>query len=393
MRNQKHIIDLLKHFVEIGPPGCALTISHKGKVVFEHYEGLADRENGIPITPNTVYRMYSCTKPLTVAAAMILYERGKFLLSDPVEKYLPCFADAKYYRYNGASTTEVVPCKNPITIRSLMNMTCGIPYGGNNNRTEQDIAAIGAFGPASPKTLQDFVKELSQVPLMFEPGTHYVYGYGCDILGAVIEAVSNKSLGEFMKDEIFAPLGMNHTGFFLNEEMRKNLAALYVVQDDGTLVADSSRDGAFEESSLFESGGAGLLSTIGDMTRFSQTMAMGGELEGVRILAPHTINLIRQDHLQGMARTDFDEVTRRVWPNMLGYSFGLACRTLVDPAAAGSCSMHEFAWSGAAGTWCLIDPDRQISAEYAHQLFPSSRNMQDYCHPRLRNAIYGAIID
>ena len=394
MRNQQALIDLMKHFVEdLGVPGCGLSVSQHGEVLFKHFEGLADKENNVPFAADTVFRAYSCSKPITVAAAMILLERGKLLLTDPVEKYLPYFKDMKYYDYNGACSTHVVPCKNKMTVRDLMTMTNGLPYGGKNNLTEQDVMDLGAVTPNHPMALQEFCEQLAKVPLCLDPGTRWMYGYGCDVMGAVIEVASGKPLGQFMHDEIFAPLGMNTTGFFFSEAIkREKMAAIYIRQDDGNLVRDYEHDGKYEPEALFESGGGGLLSTLDDMTKFSQMMANGGELNGVKILSRKAIDLIRADHLTPAQRADYDKVSQTVWPNMLGYSFGLSCRTMVDRATGGILSsLGEFAWSGAAGTWALIDPETGISAEYAHQIMPSERNLQDYCHPRLRNTIYGAL--
>jgi len=393
MRNEKILIDLLQHFVnEKGVPGCGVSISQHGEELFRHFEGVADKENAVPFSSDTIYRAYSCTKPITVAAALILLERGKLLLTDPVEKYLPCFKDLKYYDYNGACTTRIVPCRNVLRVRNLMNMTSGIAYGGMNNLTEQGVAAIEAVIPATPKSLLDFMEDLAKVPLCFDPGTHWMYGYGCDVLGAVIEVAAGKPFGQFLKDEIFDPLGMKNTAFFLNEETRSKLAALYLRSEDGSIVRSTDPEIKYEASSLFESGGGGLLTNIDDMRRFSSMMAMGGELNGVKILSRKSIDLMRADHLTPAQRADYDKVSEMVWPNMLGYSFGLCCRTMVDRATGGILSsLGEFAWSGAAGTWALIDPELEISAEYVHQIMPSDLNMQDYCHPRLRNVIYGAL--
>lgn len=393
MRNEQILRDLMRQFIDQGIPGCSLSISHHGEVVFEHSEGYADVEAKKEFRADTLFRAFSCTKPITVAAAMILLERGKILLTDPIERYLPCFANMRYYAYNGAASTQILPCRNSITIRDLMRMTSGIPYGGRNNLSEQDIACFGSSCPETPSvSTQEFVRQIATVPLAFEPGTHWMYGFGIDVLGAIIEVVSGKRFGEFLQNEIFAPLGMKDTGFKLREEDRPRLAAMYEKGEDGTLTRIDGRDFAYAPEYSFESGGGGLLSTIHDMTRFSQMMAMGGELDGNRILSSRTIDLIRMDHLSGQQRLDYDEVSKRIWPNMLGYSFGLGCRTLVDPATGGSnSSIGEFAWSGAAGSYALIDPELQISAEYTHQLWPSDRNMQGYCHPRLRNAIYAAL--
>lgn len=382
------LIPLLKHFTEIGPPGCALAVSHKGKPVFEHYEGIADKESGRPVDENTLFRMFSNTKNVTAVAALILYERGEFLLNDPLEKYLPCFADMTYYDYDGSNTPLVRPATRPILIKDLFTMCSGLTYGGTVTQTHLDAGVVAANHTLS--TLE-FAEKLSGIPLAFEPGTHWNYGYSHDVLGALIEAVSGKRFGEFLSDEIFNPLGMKKTFFSLPEHERGHLASQYRVEEHG-LVKDHSTDYAFDPSYPLESGGAGLLSTLRDMDTFTRMLSMGGTLNGVRILGRKTIDLMRLNHLEGAPLGDFQKVCRGAWPWFEGYGYGLGVRTMADRAKAGSNgSDGEFGWAGMAGTWLMVDMEEQLSACYLHQLIPSEKNLQDYCHPRIRNAIYGAL--
>lgn len=387
-----YVDKLLKHFTEIGPCGCALSVSHHGKVIHEQYIGRERLNEETPIQPSTMFRMYSCSKVITITAAMILYERGLLLLDDPVENYLPCYKNALYYDYNGSDFTQVYPSPQKLTIRHLMTMTAGIPYGGANNLTQSNIASIGAAFPPHPMTLQEFVQEkLSKVPLAFIPGSHWNYGYGIDVLGAIIEVISQKTLFEFMKEELFEPLDMPNTVFHLREEHWGRLAGIYTRQS-GQLVADTAFDYAMHKDYLFESGGGGLVSTLEDMTHFAAMLSMGGTYQQRKVLSPRTVRLIGSNHLRGVAMEDFQKVQRCVWPNMLGYGYGLGVRVMVDPATGGSNgTVGEFGWSGSAGTWSLIDPENELAIVYLQQLMPASANLQTYCHPRLRNAVYSQL--
>ena len=387
-----YVEKLLQHFTEIGPCGCALSVSHRGETVFERYTGRARRDEDMPVGPSTLFRMYSCSKVVTVAAAMILYERGQLLLDDPVGQYLPCYRDVSYYDYNGSDFTTTCPSPERLTIRHLMTMTAGIPYGGANNRTQAEIGAVGAAFPAEAVSLQTFVKDrLSRVPLAFVPGSRWNYGYGIDVLGAVIEVISGKTLSAFMKEEIFEPLTMGHTTFRLSDDQRKNLAGIYT-RKNGKLIEDPAFDFTLREDYPYESGGGGLVSNLEDMTRFAAMLSMGGTYKGQRILGPRSVRLMGTNQLQGAPLEDFKKVQKQVWPNMLGYGYGLGVRVMLDLAAGGSNgACGEFGWSGSGGTWSLVDPKNQLAVVYLQQLLPASDNLQTYCHPRLRNAVYSQL--
>lgn len=382
---------LLNHFVEdMKIPGCALEITHKGDVVFEHYAGLADVETKRPIDKNTVYRIYSDTKVVTAVAAMILLERGKFLLNDPIEKYLPEFSNPHYYRYEGTNVALKRPAVRSIQIVDLMRMTAGLPYGGEQNLTQCGFKNIGSTFPNEPMLLRDYIKKIAEVPLAFSPGEHWNYGFGMDVMGAIIEVLSGKPLNQFFEDEIFEPLGMKNTGFFFKNDMQENLTVQYELIDGKPTPYGTDHWYTGEYKCLM--GGSGLLSTVEDMSTFASMLSMGGSLKGVRILSPKTVDLMRANHLEPHQLKEFQRVHTLTWTNMVGYGFGLGCRTLIDIAKSGANgSIGEFGWSGAAGTFMLIDPKEQIAAYYAEQIMPFERNLQDYVHPRVRNAIYGAL--
>ena len=382
---------LMEQFIDSGVPGCALSVSYKGEVVFEAYKGYASIEQKKAIDENTLYRMFSNTKSITVVAAMILYERGKFLMNDPIEKYLPFFADMKYAYVDKANTVITAPVSRSIRIKDLFTMTSGLVYGGPGDYVHSEVEKIGGFFPKENLTTIEFIEELSKMPLAFDPGTHWNYGLSHDVLGALIEVLSGKSFSEFVREEIFKPLKMEKTMFRLSEETKQQLANLYRVEDKG-LTVDTSMDWLYEPDVLYDSGGAGIVSSLKDMSRFTTMMAMGGKLDGERILGHKTIELMCQNHLKDEPLADFKRVSKSSMPWFEGYGYGLGGRTLIDKIEAGSNgSIGEYGWSGAAGTTILIDAKEELSVCYMHQLFPLEKSMQGYCHPRLRNTVYSLL--
>ena len=383
----ENIIPLLERFTDIGPAGCAISISLNGETVFEHCQGFADAEKGSPIAKDSIFRMYSNTKMLTVTAALKLYEKGLFLLNDPVKEYLPEFARPMVCRYAGNNVMTIEPSSRPITIRDLLTMCSGITYEGDHNMTQSGIAKIkGEFEKKGGYDTREFIKAIARVPLAFEPGSHWNYGLSHDVVGALIEVVSGKPFGQFLKDEIFEPLKMNDTGFFITDARRPRLTTLYS-RRDGKLVPNCADDFNYEASHRYESGGAGVLSTLPDMTRFAVMLCAGGTLEGERILGRKTIDLMRRNHLSEQPLLDFEKAC---WEFLSGYGYGLGVRVMIDPSGGGcNGTVGEYGWAGAAGTWVLVDNEEKLAVVYLHQMKPN--NMEEYCHPRLRAAIYGEL--
>lgn len=381
----KYIDDLLKHFTEIGPSGCSLLISKSGETVYEKCVGFADRENKQPVCEDTLFQMYSSTKVVTAVAALILLERGKYLLNDPISDYLPQFKNMRYYKYAGNNVMKTVPVQNPITIAHLMSMRSGITYAGNYIPTQQAIRdKIGSLiNFPQDMNLQEFTRIIADVPLAFEPGTNFHYGFSYDILAALIEVVSGQTFFEFLQKEIFIPLGMKDTMFTVSASERSRLAGLYN-RENGELVLNQADSYRLEPGYKFQSGGAGLVSTVRDMERLSRCLSLGGQ----PILSAHTIDLMRRNQLTTPALLEsFNQTFGVGWEFFKGYGYGLGVRVMLDPVEAGAITTaNEFGWAGAAGTWTMIDPQLGLSAFYAHQLKPN--NMEGYCHPRLRNAIY-----
>lgn len=382
------LTELLQRFTETGPAGCSCTIVQDGEVLYEQCFGYADVETKAPVRPDTLFRIYSMTKVITCTAALMLYERGLYLLNDPLGDYLPEYKHSEVYRHNPTGAISTSPAAGPIRIKDLFTMTSGLTYGGDRHETARDIAKLNEELRAKAANgekydIRSFARSLSSVPLAFDPGTHWQYGLSHDVLGALIEVLTGKSFGQFLKDEIFEPLQMHDTFFRIPGDKKDRLCSMYDRSDDGVLTKNTRLDANYQPDAVFESGGGGLISTLGDYSRFTQILAGGGRKDGVSLLSPHTIRLMATNHLGPEQLKDYE------WPQQAGYGYGLGVRVMIDPPAGGSSSsIGEFGWSGMAGSWALIDPALKLSAVYMQQLIPSQ---EPYFHPRMRNVIYGAL--
>jgi len=289
------------------------------------------------------------SKPVTGVALMILYEEGRFSLNDPVEKYLPEFRDLQVYAGeddNGNMITE--PQNHKMTIRELMSHTGGLTYGiFAQSPVDSQYVEAGLLNPDD--TLEEFVGKLGKIPLKHQPGTRWEYSVSVDVQGYLVEKLAEMSFGDFLEERIFEPLGMTDTDFYVPEEKHSRFAQIYGYDDNGKLVPGEMFDFAkFLEEPAFESGGGGLVSTASDYLRFSQMLLNGGELDGVRILAPLTVDLMHRNQTPRSMTGPMSAAT--------GTSFGLDFAIIEDPVSAETYSKGEYYWGGAAGTWFWIDP-------------------------------------
>ncbi|MGM0878061.1 MAG: serine hydrolase domain-containing protein [Bacillota bacterium] len=384
----KNLKPLLRNFVENGPAGCACSVTHQGETVFEDFVGVEDLETQKPISPDTIYRIYSMTKIVTCTAALMLYERGLYLLNDPLEDYLPEFKDPQVFRTDDKGEIYISSATRSITVKDLFTMTSGLTYPGDSNETERQVTkAMQALQQkedhGEKMNIRTMSKTLASIPLAFDPGSRWHYSLSHDVLGAFIEVVSGKSFGQFLKDEIFEPLSMNDTFFRIPKEKKDRLCSLYNRDENGNLTKNTKMDAQIQPDATFESGGGGLLSTLSDYSRFAHMLANGGELAGARILGSNTINLMATNQLTAENSPFYN------WKYLKGYGYGLGVRVMIDPASGGSnSSIGEFGWSGLLGTWVLIDPIEKLSAVYMQQMMP---NFEAYHQPRLRSVIYGGI--
>lgn len=378
----RNVISFLESLSARGIVGCDLAVARGSDIIFRHHTGLADREAGRPIASDTIYRMYSMTKPITCAAALQLYEQGKFLLTDPVADYLPEFASMRVAstRPNGQAAV-LRPAQRKMTLRDLFTMSSGLSYDLDSpsiRRLREETG--GAF------TTRQFAQAIAREPLLFEPGEHFHYSLSHDVLGAVIEVISGQKLGDYLHEHIFAPLGMHSTWFRVPEGEMGRVACCYQPQADGSPAQRLPYHNGYQNGTQVESGGAGLSSTVEDYMRFAMAMTHLGQLPGgARVLGRGTVELMRLNQFDPVRMADFD------WIQFRGYGYGLGVRTLVSPAQAGYAGTPgEFGWGGAAGTYVLMDPASGLSIVYAQQAMPSD---EPYIHPRLRNLVYRALED
>ncbi|MCM1542926.1 MAG: beta-lactamase family protein [Blautia sp.] len=334
--------------------GASALVIHRDKEIYYNAFGYADAERGIPMGRDTIIRLFSMTKPVTAAAAMILMERGNLDLWDLVSDYLPAFKKPKVW--SGEKQCEI-PAERELTVWDLLNMTSGITYPDPahepGRRMENVLRGLLDRRERGEKAdTQEYARQIATVPLCFQPGEQWMYGYSADILGAVIEAASGKRFGQFLKEELFDPLGMTDTGFFVPEEKRGRFAQYYEWTDEGGLaVYQGSHLGEYyEEDVAFESGGAGLVSTLDDYRRFASMLVHKGEYGGKRILGRKTVEFMAQNHLNPRQRESL------VWDSVKGYGYGCLMRVLMDrDTAAYNGSLGEFGWDGWTGNYVAMD--------------------------------------
>lgn len=336
-------------------PGVTTMLVRHGKVVNFEVHGKKGFD-GPPMTKDTVFRIYSQTKPVTGVAMMILFEEGKWTLDDPVSKFIPEFASLRVFKsVNADGSFETVPAERPPTMRELMSHSAGFAYGLAPDNPLDKAYADKVLGARSRA---DFVKAIAELPLVDQPGKRWKYSIAVDIQGLIVEKLTGMSLGDFMKTRIFDPLKMKDTGFWLPAEKADRLASLYVwgpkvnklVPADGFMVLDITKPPAMA------SGGGGLVSTNADYARFAQMLLNGGELDGARILKPETVTLMRTNALSDtiMSSSEPPFNTAR------GRGFGLDFAIVLDSAKAGPQGEGTYSWGGAAGTWFWIDPKNDL---------------------------------
>lgn len=354
----KRLDALMKELVATNHlPGATTMLVRHGKVVsFETYG--ARGFGGPPMTKDTIFRIYSQTKPVTGVALMMLFEEGKWKLDDPVSKYVPELANLRVLKsVNADGTFATVAADRPPTMREIMNHTAGFAYGlVPDNPIDKAYVTTGVLGS---KSGQEFAEKVAKLPLVGQPGAQWKYSVGVDIQGFIVEKLSGQSLPDFMQSRIFDPLKMKDTGFWLPADKASRLADLYyfdgkagkLAPAQGFMVLDITKPPAVA------SGGGGLVSTNADYARFCQMLLNGGELDGARILSPATVRLMASDHLSDVVLDD----PKSRYSKATGMGFGLDFQVVTDPARAGALAgKGTYSWGGAAGTWFWIDPENDL---------------------------------
>ena len=355
--------------------GTVTVVARHGKVVHFEAHGMQDIESQVPMSKDSIFRIYSMSKPITSVAAMILYEEGRFLLDDPVSRWLPEFKGIEVgveeiNEENGEKVLKTVPVEREISIRDLLRHTSGLSYGLWGDSLVDELYLDQEVLLWKGTTIQDTVSKLATIPLKHQPGSVWQYGLSTDVLGRIIEVVSGQPLDQFLEQRIFSPLGMKDTGFFVPREATDRLTTVYTPNQDNTAL--TAHDPAsvtqytyrtFTEEVSHFSGGGELVSTAADYLRFSQMLLNRGKLDGVRILGSKTVEFMTRDHLGGITgREDIG------W-DTFGLGFGVA----LDGGSSGSIlSDGSFGWGGMAHTGFWVDPQEQLIGIFLTQILPEA---------------------
>jgi CubicO group peptidase (beta-lactamase class C family) len=392
----RRIANVMQRYVDDGRfAGCSAAVGRRGHPAWVHHTGLADKEASRPVADDTVFRIYSMTKPITALAAMMLWEEGAFELTDPIANFIPSFGNARVYVKGTATNHITAPAVEPIRIWHLLTHTSGLTYGFMHTDPVDEMYRQRGhdFGTPPGMNLAAACDDWASLPLLFQPGAEWSYSVGTDVIGRLVEIVSGMPLNEFFAKRIFGPLGMTETGFGCRPDQLDRLAALYVpIGPDKTATRfDLLGKAAATHNPEFLSGGGGLVSTLHDYFQFQQLMLGGGTHNGVRLLAPSTVALMASNHLPGGA--DLEAAGRPLFSEtpFNGVGFGLAMSVTINPTATRNAgSVGDYGWGGAASTWMLIDPAQQVTLTFMVQLLPSSTYQ---IRSQLKQALYQAIID
>jgi CubicO group peptidase (beta-lactamase class C family) len=337
--------------------GVATLVTRHGQIVQQMVYGQQDLASNTPLQKDTIVRIYSMTKPITGVAMMILYEEGKWKPSDPISRYIPEFKDLKVFERLDADGKPVTDLPgHPPTMGELMSHTAGFTYGlFGSTPVDKLYAQANLFGASS---LEEFIDKLAPLPLAYEPGQGWMYSVSVDIQGYLVEKLSGQPFADFLRERIFEPLGMNDTAFFVPPNKLARLATIYQLTPNG--LAPMPRDPNVSTPPGFPSGGGGLYSTGGDYLRFAQMLANRGELNGVRILAPSSVELMTSNHVPDAVKAagKFGIGNYRQQP---GFGFGFDVAIYEEPTRIGSSvGKGTFLWDGIAGTWFWVDPTHDI---------------------------------
>jgi CubicO group peptidase (beta-lactamase class C family) len=383
----------MKGWVDSGRlPGMITCVMRKGELAFAETYGKADVERNKPMRPDTIFRIYSMTKPLTSTAVMMLYEEGRFQLDDPISKFIPAFANPRVYSGGSRGKIETVPAEREINFRDLLSHTSGLTYGfmESNPVDAAYRAKDGVDFQTSDTSLRQVVEKLATLPLIAQPGKAWNYSVSTDVLGYLVEVISGQPFEKYLVEKVTKPLGMGDTDFFVSKEKHDRLAANYSAGPGGKLeLLDDPAKSRYLAPRKVNSGGGGLVSTASDYLRFCKFMLNKGELDGVRLLGRKTVELMTMNHLNGdmadMGTPRFSEST------YTGIGFGLGFSVMIDPAKAYIAGTPgEFAWGGAASTAFWIDPKEDMAVVLLTQLMPSSTYP---IRRELRVLTYQAIVD
>ncbi len=388
-----HLDAVLHQYVDKGKiPGVQTLLSRRGELVHRDCYGFRDVEAALPVEADTLYRIYSMTKPITSVALMMLYEEGHFLMENPVSRWIPELGDLRVWTGGTEEVPETRALESPLTVHHVLTHTSGLTYGFQYAHPVDAMYRAADLGNFTQPTydLQECMARLAELPLQFEPGHAWNYSMSTDVCGRLVEVMSGQTLDEFFRTRIFEPLGMADTGFAAPEADLERCSPLYVFSPGQAMTTMASARSMTQPSPML-SGGGGLVSSADDYLRFCHLLVGGGQVDGVRLLSPRTLRFMTTNHLPGgqslneMGQATFSEVA------MAGTGFGLGFSVLLDPAASQSLgSAGQYAWGGAASTAFWIDPAEDLAVVFMTQLLPSNTYP---LRRHLQAGVYQALID
>jgi len=377
--------------------GCQIAVARHGHLAYQKSFGSMDLERNKPMVDDAIFRIYSMTKPITSIALMTLYEKGYFQLNDPISRYVPSWKNHRVWVSGEGEDMVTEAPKRPVSFRDVLSHTGGFTYGGG-------LPGVGIQHPVDKiyrelkirsfdgaDTMESFLDKLAKVPLVYQPGERWMYSLSTDICGALVEVISGKPFAQYLQDEIFGPLGMNDTSFFVAPDKVDRFCANYQRGPDKKLkLMDDPATSAFTKDPGFKSGGGGLTGTTADYMKFCEMLRRGGELDGHRVIGPRTLAMMHMNHLAGgkdltqMAVGSFSETSNE------GVGFGLGFASTMDEVSTGSLGAGDYYWGGAASTIFLVDPKEDLTMVFMTQLMPSGTfNFRG----QLKSLIYSAIVD
>jgi CubicO group peptidase (beta-lactamase class C family) len=374
--------------------GWQIVVTRRGQVAHASTYGHRDRAGGTPVEPDTLWRIYSMTKPITSVAAMMLWEEGRFELTDEISQWIPAFADVRVFDKGSTLKPYTVPAIEPIRIWHLLTHTAGLTYGFMQTSVVDGLYRAAGYDLGAPPgvDLAAACEAWARLPLLFQPGTRWGYSVATDVLGRLVEVVSGQGLDAFFAERILGPLGMTDTRWWVDEPDAKRLATLYAPHPVTGQATRYDPLGAYAlRRPTLLSGGGGLVSTAADYHRFTQMLLRGGELDGVRLLGPRTLRFMTRNHLPG--GRDLAQLSAGGFAETIldGVGFGLGFAVVEDPIPNRvPSSVGEFYWGGLASTAFWVDPVEEITGMLFTQLVPSSTYR---LRPQLRQLVYSAIVD
>lgn len=398
MSDFKDLDMLLQKYVDDGLPGCSCIVAQKGEILYENYFGWADIQSGERLTHDHVFRQASLTKIAMYTTAMMLYEQGRFLMSDPLYDYFPEWRHSTKLVCQPNGSVETVPVEHPITIKQILNMTCGLPYDMimGESPVQHPVSRLmaKAMKPLREKghfTLREQIRTISEVPLAFEPGTRFLYGFSSELTAGLLEVLCGKPAEMVIKEMLFEPLGMDSSANFTFGDLSDRLVKNYYLYQDKTLSDENAlyaltpeQDARFVGPLGTVSGFSRVITNCRDYTKLMQMLACGGVYQGRRLMGRKTIDLFRTNTLtEQMIQEDFSN------NYLAGYGYGYGVRTLLDPYKGHhNGTPGAFGWTGGSGTWAEADPATGVSIVYMHNLQP---NLEEYHHLRMRATAYGCL--